>query len=364
MRRIGLLMALTIGLTLAAVRPARATAFGEVGTCDAPLKTFPTISAAVSAAPSGATIIVCPGVYPEQVTINKPLTLLGDISPKTNTARPVIAAPPPSQGLGVNVTSIFGLSFAAQVLVTAGPVNIDNITVDGTGVVEFGGGCVAGIFYASGSSGIVDAVTTRNQTSNSCSTGIWAENGSASDESVEIADSSVHHFDGTGIFAGSNQSPSTLAAIIKANGTDGGEEGIESRGAASSMTNNVVTSASSTGIAIALEGGVVTSNTVAKSTVGILVEAPASVSGNALWDNTTGIELLAATNMQLYQNRILGGRTAIEFNCIAPFTLKNNFLNDATTGFADVPSGFTLPFNHYVNVNQIKTVCGAGGPGQ
>jgi len=364
MGRIGLLMVLTIAVTLAAVRPARAVAFGEVGTCDAPLKSFSTISAAVSAAPSGATIIICPGVYPEQVTINKPLKLLGDISLKTNTARPVITAPPASQGLGVNVTSIFGLSFAAQVLVTAGPVDIDNITVDGTGVAVVGASCVAGIFYASGSSGIVDSVTTRHQTGNSCSAGIWAENGSPAGESVTIGDSSVHNFDGTGIFAGSNQTPSTLAAIIRGNGTDGGGEGIESRGAASSMTNNVVTGASDVGITIALEGGTVSSNTVTKSTVGILVEATASLTGNVLLSNTTGIEFLAATNMGIYQNRILGSRTAIEFNCITPIALKNNFLNDATTGFADVPLGFSLAFNHFVNLNQIQTVCGAGGPGQ
>jgi parallel beta-helix repeat protein len=38
---------------------------------------YPTINQAVVAAPSGATIRVCPGVYPEHVTVFKPVTLLG-----------------------------------------------------------------------------------------------------------------------------------------------------------------------------------------------------------------------------------------------------------------------------------------------
>ena len=39
--------------------------------------TFSHIGAAVAAAPSGGTIVVCPGTYTEDVLINKPLTLLG-----------------------------------------------------------------------------------------------------------------------------------------------------------------------------------------------------------------------------------------------------------------------------------------------
>lgn len=38
---------------------------------------FSTISAAVAAAPSGATIIVCPGTYAEDVTVEEPLTIEG-----------------------------------------------------------------------------------------------------------------------------------------------------------------------------------------------------------------------------------------------------------------------------------------------
>ena len=47
-----------------------------VGTCKAGIQ-FATIGAAITASPVGATINVCPGIYPEQVTINKDLTMKG-----------------------------------------------------------------------------------------------------------------------------------------------------------------------------------------------------------------------------------------------------------------------------------------------
>lgn len=50
---------------------------GSVASCDDTTMTYATISAAVAAASPNDTIIVCPGLYPEQVTITKTLTLLG-----------------------------------------------------------------------------------------------------------------------------------------------------------------------------------------------------------------------------------------------------------------------------------------------
>ncbi len=47
-----------------------------VGTCLG-ASPYTTIQAAVTAAASGATVQVCPGAYPEQVTITKSLNLTG-----------------------------------------------------------------------------------------------------------------------------------------------------------------------------------------------------------------------------------------------------------------------------------------------
>src|SRR5882762_7164364 len=49
----------------------------KVGTCRSGIVTFSTIQSAVNASPAGATVLVCPGAYPEQVVINKALTLRG-----------------------------------------------------------------------------------------------------------------------------------------------------------------------------------------------------------------------------------------------------------------------------------------------
>ena len=45
--------------------------------CNDPTPTYMTIGAAVAAAASGDTIKVCPGMYTENVVLNKSLTLLG-----------------------------------------------------------------------------------------------------------------------------------------------------------------------------------------------------------------------------------------------------------------------------------------------
>jgi len=109
--------------------PAVAHSFA-VGSCAPRLQSFATISAAVSSVPPGSTIFVCPGTYPEQVTITQPLTLQGIAS--SNQDQAVIAVP--VAGLTENITSIFGQTVAAQVLVQGvGPVRIINITVDGAG---------------------------------------------------------------------------------------------------------------------------------------------------------------------------------------------------------------------------------------
>src|ERR1700746_465121 len=103
--------------------------FAVVGTCKPKLTSFTTIQAAVTKVPPGSTVLVCPGVYPEQVTISQPLTLQGIAD--SNLDQITITA---TGGLAPNATSMFGQSVAAQVLVqNAGPVNISNIAVDGTG---------------------------------------------------------------------------------------------------------------------------------------------------------------------------------------------------------------------------------------
>ena len=81
-----------------------------VGNCTK-LVQFATIQLAVNAVPSGSTVKVCSGTYPEQVTIaNKNLTLIG-VGPTASTVTV------PASGLVTNgVTDIFGFPTAPRFL--------------------------------------------------------------------------------------------------------------------------------------------------------------------------------------------------------------------------------------------------------
>jgi parallel beta-helix repeat protein len=131
-----------------------------VGSCGNPNK--PTIQAAVNASSPGDTVLICPGTYPEQVTITKDLTLQGLV---VGTAGQVVITPP-AAGVATNTADLYpgGLPVAAQVLVqNARQVVLNNITVDGAG--NGINGCapdLRGIYYQN-AGGTIENVTTRNQ---------------------------------------------------------------------------------------------------------------------------------------------------------------------------------------------------------
>src|ERR1017187_6416697 len=67
-----------------------------VGTCKAGVQ-FVTIQLAVNASPTGGTVDVCPGTYPEQVLINKKLTLVG--IPNVGATQDAVVISPPAGGM-------------------------------------------------------------------------------------------------------------------------------------------------------------------------------------------------------------------------------------------------------------------------
>jgi hypothetical protein len=327
-----------------------------VGNCKPKLQSYSTISEAVAAAPSGSTVMVCAGIYPEQVTISQPLTLEG-IS-DGNSGQVVIAVP--AGGVSLNATDSFGFMLAAQVLVTVGPVNLTNITVDGAGN-NLNSASLAGIFYASGSSGVVKQVTTRNQTDLGNGRGIWADNGNSTTDSVTIEDCSIHDFDNAGIFLNGN-----LTATVQANNVDG------SSAAGGVLGMSIVSAASITGNTISGTGrfrnglGLDVLNSAATFSNNVLVNWGRAVLdfNGATYTNNTILNANSAfafsgPSPTVNSNTIAQVFVGVEVACqTGTVTAAHNTFNDAGFAFADVPSISSLSSpNNYFNVASIRGGC-------
>jgi len=323
-------------LPLLAVQPLVA-ANVQVGTCKPKLVTFSTISAAVSAVPPGSTIQVCPGTYAEQVTITEPLTLEGVTA---GTANQVLITVP-SGGLVANVFSMFGEPVAAQVLVQgAGPVNITNITVDGTGGDL---GCIsntwiAGIFYGSISSGTVNRARASNQTDGGCGVGIWAENSDSSSQSITIENSTVYNVDGEGIFAASGDTP-TLSVNVSSNVVNPitGLAGILAESVNGVVRSNNISNAL-VGVFDTSPAVSVTSNTITSTEFGMFLTNGGTAVGNQVSGSNIGV-FLAAAGATLRNNRIVSSAAAgVELSCFTA-SVSGNFINDAAVGVDQAPAG-------------------------
>jgi hypothetical protein len=366
------MMYLAVVIVIVAVSPALAVNY-QVGGCLAKLQNFGTIQSAVNSVPAGATILICPGVYPEQVTISKPVTLRGQVMVPLNTGRPIITVSP-ARGLQANVTNIQGTTFAAQVLVTnvhpAGFVDILGVTIDGSGANL---GCssniqLAGLFYASGTFGNIEDTTARNQQNNGCGFGIWVENGAGASQTIGLAGNSVHDMDNTGIVALSDQNPPTLTVSIKNNSVTGnnGTQGIAAENISGNIQQNVVTGG---GVGIAdvdffpqlTPGITISDNTVADiqagAAIGIVVREGSTAMSNKISNVLTGFFLQggnANPGAKLEINTLEKTNVGIEANCAANVVFQNNVLNDSMVAYDKVPSGTSL-HNKIFNIDVIQT---------
>jgi len=322
----------------------------QVGGCKSGLANYPTISAAITGASSGSTIDVCPGSYPEQLTITKSLTLTGVANGSANQATITV----PSGGLVQNATSIFTEPVAAQVLVLVGTVNFNNITVDGTGGDT---GCiswVAGIFYASGSSGTVNHVRASNQLDSTCGVGIWAENGGSSPLSVTVRNSTVYNVDSAGIFAGSG-TPPTLSVSLNNNvvSASSAVADIDVDSVSGTVSSSNISNASF-GVFDMSSGVSVTANTVIGSTTGIYLANGGTASNNQVSGGSEGV-LLGGSGATINGNTIVSSTTAgVELGCFAA-SLSGNTINDAPVGVDSVPASVSLGTNNFFNTTTTIT---------
>jgi hypothetical protein len=269
---------------------------------------FTSIQSAVTAAPAGSTIEVCPGTYYEQVTITKKLTLIGVANTANGTDAAVIMCPTtgPSAGCTAYVTDIGGNSAAAQIFVdNASAVTLSHLTVDGSNNQLSGSPYIVGIYYKNSTGTITDSVV-RNQIPPSNAgdqPGGLAINieSSTGSPAVTVTNNSVRNFDKNGISAnGPGNGTGGPKVTIKGNTVVGvgattvtAQNGIQiGYNATGTVENNYVADVNytpatytATGILIYGSSGVtVSGNTVESAQSGIY---PASVGTDLSADNTT-----------------------------------------------------------------------------
>lgn len=328
-----------------------------VGSCHA--GSYPTINAAMTAAPAGSSILICPGTYPEQLIVSKQITLRG--MSNSNASGAVVAVP--AGGLSTT-TSLFAGESAAQIEVRADGVSISNIAVDGTAGTSncpASGLTFIGIFFAGGSSGTVNQSVVRNQTCTSFGYGLLAENGAGTKRTVTIEASSFHTIAYAGIIAYSDQTPSTLTASITNNDVYAGQWGILTSGnVAGTVSQNRVGGASA-GIYVSSTIGTISNNVISDASEGILAitSGQPTITGNTIVNGSTGIEvgggnvssnhisnvqygiIITSNSSTVEANHITNASMAgMYFGCHSA-TVSGNFINEAPIGLTYVPASYT-----------------------
>jgi hypothetical protein len=369
MSRIGFVrLSLVVVLTLTAHQLWASTSVTYVvGTCRPKLPTFSTISAALAATPPPDTVMVCPGTYPEQVTITQPVILQGVSD--GDSGQVVIGL---QAGLFQTETADDGIPISQQVLVknATGSVTISDITIDDTNAYAGQFGYLVGVCLESSSSAIpsitLNHIITRNQSDfldDIYGVGVFV-NGGATDASVTVENSSIHDFTVTGIEtqAGSG----ALVVTIKGNYVNPGPP-VAGRGqsvqtgifiasaSTATVTNNFVVGALQSGITAFSSGGSISGNTLIGNQYGITTYADGiPVTGNKILNSSVAAIALNTSAATITGNTITNAPTGIDFQCFADINVNTNTIIDATTGLLDVPSSATTS-NSYFNVATIRS---------
>jgi len=321
-----------------------------VGTCKVGTQ-FTKIQDALNATPAPTIVEVCPGTYPEQVTISKPVTLEG--IPSSNSS--LVTLVPPSGGMVPNATLLNGDSAAVQILVqnVAGAVNLTNLYVNGSGA-EAGGAAVVSVLYKN-TPGTINHLVTFNVSATDGGFGVYLEGGSANPK-VTIQNSTFDH-DQTALWVQSNSTSSELTAIFENNFVFFCATCIDvEAGATATISNNMIDTNGQIGIALSGSTGSVAGNTiVGGGQIGISSgNAGFSITSNKIYDvSEFGIDLDIAVVSANVTGNTLTNITGIGIVfCGSPGTpskVHSNTFVDSKTGYL-APSGFPVTGNTFIGV--------------
>jgi parallel beta-helix repeat protein len=335
----------------------RATTY-IVGTCKAGTQ-FTKIQDALDATPAPTIVEVCPGSYPEQVTITKPVTLEGIASGNSSLAT-IVA---PSGTMLNNATLVNGDAAAVQILVknVSGAVNLTNLVVDGSND-EASGAATVGILYMN-TPGTVNHVVPYNVTAGLGGYGIYLEGGSANPK-VTVENSTIDH-DETGVWVQSNSTSSELTAIIQNSLLSSCATCIDVQsGATVTISNNMINTNGEIGIALVGSTGSVTGNTIVGGQDGIDEgDAGFSIKSNKIYNASRfGINLdIAVLTADVTGNTVSRiGTVGIGFcGSSSSFSkLHSNTFEDSNIGYS-APFGFTTTGSTFIGVTTDAMIpCG------
>jgi hypothetical protein len=349
-----------LAVLVVCVYPAAASTY-YVGTCKS--GSFSTIGAAVTKAPPGSTIMICPGLYSEQLIISKNLTLKGMDSSAADGGNGVqiypVSSPQTTSSAIFTQYELKG-SLAPVVWVTAGTVNIDNVSVET--LADSFPLCVGlktvGFFYASGASGTLNHVGYFGL-GNDCQIGIWGENATSARTAFTVENS----FSAAGIIAGSLDTLGNTTLMVKIAGNQVlptapyGSFGIYVYGVTGTVETNFISgprvpngSEPDGGVAIFVDGQpyptdmTISGNTVQTNNAYLAFEGP---NGYGIAANVDGVTVTG--------NKISGSVYGIDTNCHTG-TISGNTISFTEYGILNTPAG-SIGVNKFYNTVSKTSPC-------
>ena len=348
-----------------------------VGTCQPGKVSFDNLDDAVNGVPDGSIILVCPGIYQEQIAINRSLTMKAVANGNTS----YVSIVPPPGGLAGNAFGLFepvsffggGTPFAAQVTIKNGAnVTLNGITIDAQGPITTN--CfpmVVGVLIQDASA-TLNGVVVKNQVQTGpgpfpCfflgadGIGVLSQNDSSNPTTVNVLNSTflnaAQGYESDGVNTTSTITNSTFSGTPLSDGN-----AINIFNGSSSVRGNTISNFNFPGVApndfndaayaMLLEcnqSGTVANNTITNSQGGIILTFPGcpttgvSITGNTITDANFIAIQVAETNGTIQGNDIRNSRTAIRL----PDSVSGNAItgNRITGTCAALVSNPTVGFN-------------------
>jgi hypothetical protein len=362
-----------------------------VGNCRSDKHSYSTISAATAAASAGDVVNVCPGIYAEQLEIDKPLTIRGIMG------MPSIVMP--SEGLN-QLPADSGVYPQVLVNNAGGQVKLTNILVDGSDALINFEGLVFGLdalcptgaiqnfvgVYFLNTSGMLDSVNVSNQFASfflpedegpqvipNCGSGVEF---SGSGKAV-VRNSTITNVGFYGIYTNGD-----LTADHNVISGGFGPHGAGITAISGTIANNTVTGSTGYYKTVGIQGGdTVRDNVVQSAIYGIM--GAARVRHNTLTNNAISV----SATTEVADNVISAPSTyydpgcfnegcdgtvtgpafptiGVDLGCESGIPARDNKIEGVGIGFANLEGGKKIARTNVVrNVTTFSTSCGGGAVG-